>query len=224
MSADDTQPPSFTDEAVRNTFTSLSPESCAIMVELEARAQEWTNATDRARYLAVAYGVPIEVAARIDREMTEAMGRKLDHAVFHGAPEVPIVTPEEVHVRLLGHDGAHPRTTPTQEEGTGGPEVPQNENGSQADPGPVMRRDAWITLHRALVHDMERQLAAHRDRLRFVPRFEGDQVIYLAGEWAALQLLKALRDMKAPEVPVDDRLGQATLEEALEDDGPLGRA
>jgi hypothetical protein len=202
----------WTEEAVRSVLASLPPKSLAMLQALEDKAADWDAATARARQLAVLYGVDIQVAVKVDADMTEAMGRTLDHAVFHGAPKKTEPTPGEVHATLLGTNGAAPEPPTTRDEGGSLPEMPHS--GEQ--PTPKDRRDAWLSLHDHLLADTERAL---RDARSFLPHANHPetQARWLAKEWAALQLLKALRDMKAPEVPVDHTVDQPTLEEAVEE-------
>lgn len=129
-----------------------------------------------------------------------------------GAADMPPGLPQVAHGDVVDADGAAPHPTPTREEVPSIPDVPHS--GEQ--PTPVQRRDAWLEYHAYLVGEMEEHLRGARAFLPYAVRPEG-MTNLLAREWAALQLLKALRDMKAPEVPVDDTLGQATLEEALDD-------
>lgn len=208
----------WTDEAVRDTLANLSEPARSMLAALEEKSRAWEDATDRQRHLAVEYGVPIEVAIRVDEQMTAAMVRELDHATFHGVPKAPEPTPGEVHARLLGTDGA---TTPTQiMRGEGLIRTDPPHSGEQ--PTPEQRRAAWLRVHRSLVKEAEEQL--RRARLT-LPHLNASDLIQwaLADEWAALQLLKHLRDMKAPDVPEDPEPGQATIQDALEGEEGDGR-
>lgn len=198
----------WTEEAVRSVLASLPPKSLAMLQALEDKAADWDAASIRARQLAVLYGVDIQVAVKADAQMTEAMGLTLDHAVFHGASKKAEPTPGEVHATLLGADGAPPQASTTRDGAPDAPNLPHS--GEQ--PTPVQRRDAWLDWHSGLVKVTETHLRWSRSCLaRAVD--ERAQADWLAKEWAALQLLKVLRDMKAPEVPVDHTLDQPSLEE-----------
>lgn len=163
---------------------------------------------------------------RLAERIKASMALPLDPSVFTGAENAPQGLPQVVHGEVLHPDGATPDPTPTRGEGTNLPDLP-HENDSQTDrgpdeddsqPTPVQRQDAWLTFHADIVKATEAQLRWSRACLSRALA-EKYQAKWLADEWAALQLLKALRDMKAPEVPVDDTLNQPTLEEALE---PVG--
>jgi hypothetical protein len=150
-------------------------------------------------------------ATRLAEKIAASMAQPLDPSVFTGAQNPTGGLPNVVQGEVLHPDGAHQPDTPTREKGASLPDVPHS--GEQ--PTPKDRRRLWDRRHAGLVKSLEGHLRAARMRMPYdnAPHV---MVEHLAEEWACLQLLKSLRDMKAPEVPVDHTVDQPTLEEAVE--------
>ena len=140
-----------------------------------------------------------------------------------GAPRPSGPTPTTPHPAPESDTGAPPDTPPTRGETTRGPEM--HHSGEQ--PTPQMRADAWAALMGSLqgrlvstrlnAEGHARRVAAIRDDTGHTGRAGHQEADWLATAWAARKLLDQLMHIPAPEVPRDDTLGQATLEDALED-------
>ncbi len=175
----------------------------------------------------------VEAAIRLALEYrSDWIGRELDASVLWGTPKpIPAAfvkptlgatTPQARPVTTHRLDLC-PATTlacDTPERPNLPQEAPMSDSAEQAEPTPEQRRAAWLSL----MADLERMTAATMVNARGAAStaraliadgcaFDGMTTVaeWKATEYAARRLLSELGNLKAPEVPRDDSLGQEAI-------------